>query len=121
MQGLDPNLGSTGAVSHFEPQVAILCDASPRGQEAYQPKYMTEQGEWASDLRSKAVCLKDKMDILNYCKMVRKMLYCQYETYALRKSTKLSPFRFSFESVKQFSFSGLLYIFQTKGKYEIYY
>lgn len=73
LQGLDPNLGSTGAVSHFEPQVAILCDASPRGQEAYQPKYMTEQGEWASDLRSKAVCLKDKMDILNYCKMVRKI------------------------------------------------
>lgn len=70
IKGLDPNLGSTGAVSHFEPQVAILCDASPRGQEAYQPKYMTEQGEWASDLRSKAVCLKDKMDILNYCKMV---------------------------------------------------
>lgn len=63
-------MSSTGSVSHFEPQVAILCDVSNRGQEAYQPKYMTEQGEWASDLRSKASCLKDKMDILNYCKMV---------------------------------------------------
>ncbi|CAG9762941.1 unnamed protein product [Ceutorhynchus assimilis] len=73
IEALEPNnLGSTtgGAVSHFEPQVAILCDAGPRGQEAYQPKYMTEEGEWASDLRSKAACLKDKMDILNYCKMV---------------------------------------------------
>ncbi|XP_048521559.1 amyloid-beta-like protein isoform X1 [Dendroctonus ponderosae] len=70
IKGIDPNLSSTGSVSHFEPQVAILCDVSNRGQEAYQPKYMTEQGEWASDLRSKASCLKDKMDILNYCKMV---------------------------------------------------
>jgi len=59
-----------GAVSHFEPQVAMLCDAGIHGQEAYHPKYMTEQGEWMSDLYSKATCFKDKMDILNYCKKV---------------------------------------------------
>lgn len=64
-------LGSSGgAVSHFEPQVAMLCDSGMHGQEAYHPKYMTEQGEWVSDLYSKATCFKDKMDILNYCKKV---------------------------------------------------
>lgn len=70
-QGLQENSGlNSGAVSHFEPQVAMLCDASPHGQEAYHPKYMTEQGEWISDLYYKATCFKDKMDILNYCKKV---------------------------------------------------
>ncbi|XP_072385440.1 amyloid-beta-like protein [Diabrotica undecimpunctata] len=72
--GLQDNggLGSSsgGAVSHFEPQVAMLCDSGMHGQEAYHPKYMTEQGEWVSDLYSKATCYKDKMDILNYCKKV---------------------------------------------------
>lgn len=48
----------------------MLCDAGVHGQEAYHPKYMTEQGEWVSDLYSKAACFKDKMDILNYCKKV---------------------------------------------------
>lgn len=62
-----------GAVSHFEPQVAMLCDSGMLGQEAYHPKYMTEQGEWFSDLYSKATCFKDKMDILNYCKKVSKI------------------------------------------------
>lgn len=31
---------------------------------------MTEQGRWQTDLTSKATCLKDKMDILDYCKRV---------------------------------------------------
>ncbi|CAG9861162.1 unnamed protein product [Phyllotreta striolata] len=72
--GLQENAGAGstggGAVSHFEPQVAMLCDSGMHGQEAYHPKYMTEQGEWVSDLYSKATCYKDKMDILNYCKKV---------------------------------------------------
>ncbi|XP_022912595.1 amyloid-beta-like protein [Onthophagus taurus] len=59
---------SGGPVSHFEPQVAILCDAGIHGQEAYHPQYMAEQGKWTTDLTSKATCLKDKMDILDYCK-----------------------------------------------------
>ncbi|XP_060532115.1 amyloid-beta-like protein [Cylas formicarius] len=68
--GLDNSISSGGTVSHFEPQVAMLCDAGLHGQEAYHPKFMTEQGEWLSDLYSKAACFKDKMDILNYCKKV---------------------------------------------------
>ncbi|XP_019881094.1 amyloid-beta-like protein [Aethina tumida] len=67
---MDNNALNGGTVSHFEPQVAMLCDAGLHGQEAYHPKYMTEQGEWVSDLYSKATCFKDKMDILNYCKKV---------------------------------------------------
>lgn len=61
---------SGGAVSHFEPQVAILCDPGLHGQETYHPQYMTEQGRWQTDLNSKATCLKDKMDVLDYCKKV---------------------------------------------------
>lgn len=65
----DANLGGAGgAVSHFEPQVAILCDSGLHGQETYHPQFMTEQGRWQTDLGSKATCLKDKMDILDYCK-----------------------------------------------------
>lgn len=57
-------------MSHFEPQVALLCDSGIHGQEAYHPQYMTEQGRWQTDLDNKASCLKDKMDILDYCKKV---------------------------------------------------
>uniref|UniRef100_A0A1Y1MPM3 Amyloid-beta-like protein n=3 Tax=Neoptera TaxID=33340 RepID=A0A1Y1MPM3_PHOPY len=61
---------ASSAVSHFEPQVALLCDTGVHGQEAYHPQYMTEQGRWQTDLSSKATCIKDKMDILDYCKKV---------------------------------------------------
>lgn len=37
----------------------------------YHPQYMNEQGHWQTDLTYKAnACLKDKMDILEYCKKV---------------------------------------------------
>ncbi|XP_065158410.1 amyloid-beta-like protein isoform X2 [Atheta coriaria] len=68
VQALQDGGISGGAVSHFEPQVAILCDPGLHGQETYHPQYMTEQGRWQTDLNSKATCLKDKMDVLDYCK-----------------------------------------------------
>lgn len=71
LQALQDGALGGGAVSHFEPQVAILCDAGIHGQEVYHPQYMTEQGRWQTDLASKATCLKDKMDILDYCKKVK--------------------------------------------------
>ncbi|KAL0280612.1 UNVERIFIED_CONTAM: hypothetical protein PYX00_001847 [Menopon gallinae] len=58
--------------AHFEPQVAILCEPSSgsgKGQ-IYHSQYMSEQGKWTTDVNSKATCLKDKMDILDYCKKV---------------------------------------------------
>lgn len=69
-QGLQDSGLSNGPVAHFEPQVAILCDAGIRGQEDYHPQYMTEQGRWQTDFTSKATCLRDKMEILEYCKKV---------------------------------------------------
>lgn len=72
LQTLQENGGlGGGGVSHFEPQVALLCDTGIHGQEPYHPQYMTEQGRWQTDLENKASCLKDKIDILNYCKKVR--------------------------------------------------
>lgn len=49
---------------HFEPQVAFLCN---EGQ-SYHPQYMSDQGRWTTDPESKVSCLKDKVDVLTYCK-----------------------------------------------------
>ncbi|XP_052127417.1 amyloid-beta-like protein isoform X3 [Frankliniella occidentalis] len=49
---------------HFEPQVAFLCD---QGQ-SFHPQYMSDQGRWTTDPESKVACLKDKVDVLTYCK-----------------------------------------------------
>ncbi|KAJ8979478.1 hypothetical protein NQ317_000354, partial [Molorchus minor] len=65
-------------------RLAMLCDVGPHGQEAYHPKYMTEQGEWMSDLYSKATCFKDKMDILNYCKKP----HCLMPPIGLKRGSK---------------------------------
>ena len=61
--------------AHFEPQVAILCESGSGSEQqktqAYHSQYMTEQGKWITDINNKATCLKDKMDILDYCKKVK--------------------------------------------------
>lgn len=55
---------STGA----EPQVAVLCETG----NTYHPQYMSAAGRWTPDLTTKPHnCLKDKMEILDYCKKVR--------------------------------------------------
>lgn len=51
---------------HFEPQVAFLCN---EGQ-SFHPQYMSDQGRWTTDPESKVSCLKDKVDVLTYCKKV---------------------------------------------------
>ncbi|XP_026313707.1 amyloid-beta-like protein isoform X2 [Hyposmocoma kahamanoa] len=54
---------STGA----EPQVAVLCESGA----TYHPQYMSAAGRWTPDLTTKPHnCLKDKMEILDYCKKV---------------------------------------------------
>ncbi|KAK7072498.1 Amyloid-like protein 2 [Halocaridina rubra] len=50
----------------FEPQVAMVCV----GRSQYHAQYMTENGRWVTDSNSKVTCLKDKVDILRYCKQV---------------------------------------------------
>jgi amyloid beta A4 protein len=54
--------------AHFEPQVAMYC--GPDKQQVYHSQYMTESGHWVTDLNNKAKCLKDKVEILDYCKKV---------------------------------------------------
>ncbi|XP_063364830.1 amyloid-beta-like protein isoform X1 [Cydia amplana] len=57
----------TQASSGAEPQVAVLCEASS----TYHPQYMSAAGRWTPDLTTKPHnCLKDKMEILDYCKKV---------------------------------------------------
>lgn len=53
--------------SRFEPQVAMVC----RGRGEYRAQYMTPNGDWVTDDSPvKVTCLKDKVDILHYCKQV---------------------------------------------------
>ncbi|GLH10604.1 Uncharacterized protein GBIM_15532, partial [Gryllus bimaculatus] len=64
--------------AHFEPQVAMVCGGGSGGaggagemaRPQYHAQYMAESGRWVSDLATKAGCLKDKLDILEYCKKV---------------------------------------------------
>lgn len=55
---------------HFEPQVAVLCDS--KSDTPYYSQYMSENGRWTSDTKRKVGCLKEKVDILDYCKKVSK-------------------------------------------------
>ncbi|XP_045536834.1 amyloid-beta-like protein isoform X2 [Papilio machaon] len=60
-------LHASQASSGAEPQVAVLCDAGS----SYHPQYMSAAGRWTPDLTTKPHnCLKDKMEILDYCKKV---------------------------------------------------
>jgi len=57
--------------THFEPQVAIAC--SPSGKQLQSPAYnrfMDERGRWVTDVDSKPICSRDKLDILEYCRKV---------------------------------------------------
>ncbi|XP_034832549.2 amyloid-beta-like protein isoform X1 [Maniola hyperantus] len=60
-------LHASQATSGAEPQVAVLCEAGA----TYHPQYMSAAGRWTPDLTTKPHnCLKDKMEILDYCKKV---------------------------------------------------
>ncbi|CAG4951057.1 unnamed protein product [Parnassius apollo] len=60
-------LHASQATNGAEPQVAVLCEAGA----TYHPQYMSAAGRWTPDLTTKPHnCLKDKMEILDYCKKV---------------------------------------------------
>ncbi|XP_076033806.1 amyloid-beta-like protein isoform X2 [Oratosquilla oratoria] len=63
---VEGGMSSAEAAPHFEPQVAMVCGG--RGQ--YHAQYMSGSGRWLTDSASKVTCLKDKVDILHYCKQV---------------------------------------------------
>ncbi|CAO1440962.1 unnamed protein product [Diamesa serratosioi] len=57
------------ASPRWEPQISVLCEA---GQQ-FLPQYLSEDGRWSSELSVKVPgvsCLRDKMDLLDYCKKV---------------------------------------------------
>uniref|UniRef100_A0A2P2HW38 Beta-amyloid-like protein n=1 Tax=Hirondellea gigas TaxID=1518452 RepID=A0A2P2HW38_9CRUS len=59
--------GSATGGSRFEPQVAMVC----RGRGDYLAQSMSPSGHWVTDTSTaKVTCLKDKVDILHYCKQV---------------------------------------------------
>jgi hypothetical protein len=57
------------ASPRWEPQISVLCEAG----QTYLPQYLSEDGRWASELSVKVPgvsCLRDKVDLLDYCKKV---------------------------------------------------
>ncbi|CAN7983012.1 unnamed protein product, partial [Ixodes hexagonus] len=56
---VDPDLG------HFQPMVALLCSHG-----RVNNQYLAEGQRWVSDPDPKAVCSKDKLSILEYCRKV---------------------------------------------------
>jgi len=52
-------------LSHFQPMVAILC-----GHGKVHNQYLDENKRWISDPDPKAMCTKDKLEILEYCRKV---------------------------------------------------
>lgn len=57
------------ASPRWEPQISVLCEA---GQQ-FLPQYLSEDGRWTTETNIKVPgvsCLRDKMDLLDYCKRV---------------------------------------------------
>uniref|UniRef100_A0A8W7PPL3 E1 domain-containing protein n=1 Tax=Anopheles coluzzii TaxID=1518534 RepID=A0A8W7PPL3_ANOCL len=55
------------ASPRWEPQISVLCEAG----QTYHPQFLSEEGRWTTDLSIKvpgSTCLRDKMDLLDYCK-----------------------------------------------------
>ncbi len=50
----------------IEPQVAVLCDV----RNPVYPQFMDSAGRWISDTQTKNACMKDKIDILEFCRKV---------------------------------------------------
>ncbi|KAL5275804.1 APLP2 family protein [Megaselia abdita] len=55
----------------WEPQISVLCE--PGQGQIYHPQFLSEEGRWVTDLSIKtpvSTCLRDKIDLLDYCKKV---------------------------------------------------
>lgn len=85
------------ASPRWEPQIAVLCEAG----QVYQPQYLSEEGRWQTDLSKKspiATCLRDKLDLLNYCKKVNVKTKTKNRLYSILYGNcslftiKLKPF-----------------------------
>lgn len=66
-QAVAGSFGSDVAPIKVEPQVAVICDV----RNPLHPQYMDSTGKWVSDLENKNSCLKDKIEILDFCRKVK--------------------------------------------------
>lgn len=67
-------LNTLQAISRqWEPQIAVLCENG----HSFHPQQLSDDGKWTSNLEIKAPgsCLKDKIDLLNYCKVVSTVFF----------------------------------------------
>ncbi|KPM08836.1 secreted beta amyloid precursor protein-like protein [Sarcoptes scabiei] len=85
---LAANLDSS-SLGHFQPMVAILC-----GHGKYHNQYLSEENKWISDFDSRAVCTKNTLEILEYCRKVCCSFFSVYSTITLLKYFKLIYFFF---------------------------
>lgn len=66
-QAVAGSFGSDAALPvKVEPQVAVVCDV----RNPVHPQYMDSTGKWVSDADSKTGCLRDKIDVLDFCRKV---------------------------------------------------
>ena len=66
IQAVAGSFGSDVAATKVEPQVAVVCDL----RNPLHPQYMDSTGKWISDLDSKNSCLRDKVEVLDFCRKV---------------------------------------------------
>lgn len=66
-QAVAGSFGSDVAPIKVEPQVAVVCDV----RNPLHPQYMDSTGKWVSDMDNKNSCLKDKIEILDFCRKVK--------------------------------------------------
>lgn len=53
-------------LTHFQPMISMLCDKHGK----FHNQYLNEQKQWISDTDPTATCIKDKLEILEYCRKV---------------------------------------------------
>ncbi|GIY05545.1 e1 domain-containing protein [Caerostris extrusa] len=71
----DANDNLDSGPNHFQPMVAVLC-----GHGKLLNKYLDENRRWVTDNDPKAICTKDKLEILEYCRKGNKNIqYCLSE------------------------------------------
>lgn len=74
----------------WEPQISVLCE--PGQGQIYHPQFLSEEGRWVTDLSIKtpvSTCLRDKIDLLDYCKKVSGF-FCSH--YIKKLSKRFRPF-----------------------------
>jgi len=64
VEALTANLDN--GLTHFQPMIAMLCNQHGK----FHNQYLNEQKQWVTDNDPTASCIKDKLEILEYCRKV---------------------------------------------------